>query len=99
MSQLSSTSTFAEIEASYMDNASYEEDADAGKAKAFVTACRLLIQKTNSQLTSDGQTSAYDVKLLQAELRDAQMWLTANGGSSSFGNSGGIAFDMRGFRP
>ena len=45
MSTLSSSSTRADVEAAYADDASYVEDASVPKARVFVTACRLLILK------------------------------------------------------
>lgn len=45
MPSLTSASTLAQVEASYDDNASYAEDASVAKAKAFVTACRILLRR------------------------------------------------------
>ena len=45
MSALTSASTLTDVQNAYVDNASYAEDASIAKAKAFVTACRILLLK------------------------------------------------------
>jgi hypothetical protein len=52
MASLSSTSTIAEIEAAYADNAGYAEDNSPSKARAFITACRLLLLKRPTEAGS-----------------------------------------------
>lgn len=80
-STLNSSSTFEDIEASYIDNASYAEDASVTKAKAFITACRILLLK----LPAEGQQSnrfrgRFDENLKQIsnEMDEAKAWLSAN---------------------
>jgi hypothetical protein len=81
MSTLSSSSTRAEVIASYQDNASYEEDQSATKAAAFVTAVRLLLQQLPKK-ASHGEGRAESVELsietLKQELDDARRWLAQN---------------------
>ena len=80
MSTLSSSSTTAQIEAAYDDNASYEEDGSATKAAAFITACRLLIRR----LIADGNTQTSGIRFdrvrLQAEIDHAIEWRRASRG-------------------
>jgi RecA/RadA recombinase len=80
MSALDSSSTLAEIQASYDDNASYLEDASASKAKAFITAVRMLVRRT-AQKVEDGAAEVsitQDLKQYREELGDARRWLIAN---------------------
>ena len=49
MSTLDSTSTLGQVESAYADNASYAEDNSVDKARAFVTACRLLAPSSRAQ--------------------------------------------------
>ena len=84
MSTLDSSSTLAEIKASYADNASYREDDSAAKAAAFVTACRLLLLKIPAAIAQGDDKTEFDPAVLQNELQAAQQWhaqkqLTVNG--------------------
>ena len=45
MSTLTSSPVHAEVEAAYVDDASYAEDGSVSKAKAFVTGCRILLRR------------------------------------------------------
>lgn len=93
MSTLSSDSTYDEIVAAYMDAASYEEDGSLAKAKAFVTACRMLIRYP-SRLQVGGRQAGHemeiDVATLRAEMKAAQEWIAANetvtGGRTTYGD-------------
>ncbi len=93
MSTLSSTSTYAEILAEYMDSAVYEEDGDVAKARAFVTACRFLLRYP-SRLQVGGRQAGHemeiDVTSLRAEMKAAQEWIAANetvtGGRTTWGD-------------
>lgn len=83
-STLSSTSTYAEVQASYRDNASYREDSSRTKALAFVTACIFLAELTPMSGSRDGQSTTRES--LMAQQRKAEDWLTANPGSSGSGS-------------
>jgi hypothetical protein len=77
MSTLSSASTFDQVWASFLDNASYEEDDSRTKALAFKTACIFLLGKfrptyamrTDQQITLEGITKLFE---------DVDAWLSAN---------------------
>jgi len=83
-STLSSTSTYAEVQASYRDNASYREDASRVKALAFVTACVFLAELTPISGSRDGQSTTRES--LMAQQRKAEDWLLANPGTSGSGS-------------
>ena len=81
MSTLSSTSTDAQVRAAYDDNASYSEDGSLAKAKALVTAIRLLLRRQPKRFASGGRGGEeveLDPKVLQDELRAAQSYIAAS---------------------
>jgi len=97
MSSLTSASTLAQIKAAYADNASYQEDADVAKARAFVTACRLLLLKTPSKVMH-GKAGGieFSVASIQQQLDAANRWLAC---SLAAADGGGITFpSFDGFR-
>jgi len=99
MSTLSSASTIDEIKAAYADNASYEEDGSASKARAFVTACRLLLLKLPKMATTEGgrQQLMLAPELIQQEMHRASSWLATSGATG--GSGGGVRHvDLQGFR-
>lgn len=91
MSTLSGSSTLAQVRAAYDDNASYAEDASVAKAKAFVTACRILLGRLPQQITqANRQGVQMDLKRIQEELERAQRYVSASASgnvvASSFEN-------------
>lgn len=93
MSTLSSTSTDAQVWSAYDDNASFEEDQDTGKARAFITACVILLRRRPSQTMVDGQSvSLVDVR---SELTRARKWLALN---RTDGGAGTRFIDFSGIR-
>ena len=76
MSSLSSQSTYVQIRAAYQDNASYLEDSSAVKARAFITACRLLIRHLPAKMVKGGDELDLDTRLLADQIADAQRFLT-----------------------
>ncbi len=98
MATLSSSSTLAEIQAAYDDNASYAEDASTVKAVAFITACRLLLRRTYKRQVHGGrggQELEADPSLLRAELEDARRWLAARVNRAAGPHYLGTAHDFR----
>lgn len=86
MSTLDSSSTLSEIKAAYADNASYQEDALVSKARAFATACRLLLMQLPKRMVhggSGGEEVELDLGLIRIELETATKWLTANSSSGA----------------
>lgn len=75
---LDSTSTMAQIEAAYDDNASYAEDANVTKCRLFITACRMLLRRMPAEIEQAAQASArlkLSPELIQAEKKSAEDWL------------------------
>lgn len=79
MSTLSSASTLDQIKNSYLDNASYQEDSDVGKCRAFITAARMLLLKLPQSSRKGDSELTLSISSIQAALREARQWLgTAN---------------------
>jgi len=77
LSTLSSSSTLAEIQAEYDDNASYAEDDSVAKAAAFVTACRMLLRvipKVSVQGGRGGFELHTDPESLRQQISEATRW-------------------------
>ena len=81
---LNSSSTLDQVIDAYSDNASYAEDNSVAKAKAFVTACNILILKLPAEQTNGESTT----KISTAELRrlkdEAQKWLSKKGSGTGY---------------
>jgi hypothetical protein len=83
---LSAASSLAEVQAAYDDNASYAEDRSPQKARAFVTACRILLRRLPRRASRGGRAGnevELDPRILQEELLAAQRWLLRNDTSDS----------------
>ena len=78
MSTLSSASTLAEIEAAYADSASYAEDNSVAKARAFVTACRLLLLKYPKRTGTPQAELETAIDLIAQEKAAAEKWLESH---------------------
>jgi hypothetical protein len=98
MSSLSSASTLAEIAAAYVDNASYSEDSSAAKARAFVTACRILLLKRPTEVSVDRRSINFDMKLIQQEMVAAKEWLDTHSTSDTDSGPRVTGADFRDFR-
>lgn len=77
MSTLTSSSTITEIEAAYIDNASFEEDSSASKCRAFITACRVLLLKRPSESRHGGSGMTWSMESIRSEMQRAAAWLAA----------------------
>jgi hypothetical protein len=82
---LTAASTRAEVIAAYEDNASYEEDGSVTKAKAFVTACRILLRREPKRYRRgrDGDEVEIDPQIVASELEYARKWASANDTSTT----------------
>lgn len=78
MSTITSASTLADVQAAYVDNASYAEDGDVAKAKAFLTASRVLLLKMPAEAGSREGNMRLNPELIQKEMGEARTWLAAN---------------------
>jgi len=80
MSSLTSASTLPEIKAAYADNASYVEDGSAVKARAFITACRLLLLRLPKRAMKGGRASGEEIelepRLLAEQIGEAKKFLS-----------------------
>jgi hypothetical protein len=101
VSTLSSTSTLDQIKAAYADNASYAEDASTTKAKAFITACRLLLLKLPKRAVHGGRGGGeeieLDLTLIAEEMKQANAWLSA-AATIEYGGAGYVHVDVGDFR-
>lgn len=82
MSTLDSSSTLAEVQAAYDDNASYAEDDSTAKAAAFVTACRFLLRRLPRRAAHGGRGAEeveLELRLIREELNAASQWLAVKG--------------------
>lgn len=98
MSTLTSSSTFAQVEAEYDNNASYEEDASTSKARAFITALRILIRRVPEESRNAGSSVRYNIAQLREELAEARAWLAANDDAATDPDSGNRFFTFAEFR-
>jgi hypothetical protein len=73
---LDSRSTIDDVRAAYADNASYGEDGSVAKARAFVTACRLLIQMQPAAASKGGDSLSLDLRLLAEQMLEAQRFIS-----------------------
>lgn len=98
MSTLNSSSTDAEVAASYDDNASYAEDNSVSKARAFITACRLLLRRRPSSLSQSGRSVAFDAGLIRKEMDEAKDWLSDHSDDEQDAGPRVTGVDFRDFR-
>lgn len=89
MSTLSSSSTWTEVKAAYDDNASYEEDGSASKARAFITACRIILRRLATRAQNGDQEVEFNTNLIQEEMKAAKTFVTTVDPST---NTGGVTF-------
>lgn len=85
MSTLTSSSTLAQIKAAYVDNASYAEDNSPAKARAFITACRILLLKLprSAEGPGGGERVELEPRIIQDEANRAHRWLALNSGTGA----------------
>lgn len=77
MSSLSGTSTTAEVQAAYDTNSSYAEDNSIPKVKIFITACRILLRRSASNIVKGSNQVSLNIPVLQNELDRATAWFEA----------------------
>jgi len=84
MSSLSSTSSLAEVQAAYDDNASYTEDESGDKCRAYITACRILLRRSFKSTAGAGLSVMTNMDQIAAEMKSAQEWIHENGSGEGF---------------
>jgi len=78
---LSSTSTLADVNAAYENNADYDLVESVTKAKDFVVACRFLLRRQPEESVSGNDRTREDYHKVQGQHDDALRWLRANDAS------------------
>lgn len=90
---VTSASTLAAVEAQFDDNADYDIEGSAAKAKLFIQAGRILLRRYRSSASQRGTTFSRDMGALEAQLDAAVTWYRAKTGSAA---NGGISLvDLR----
>lgn len=98
MSVLDSTSTLPDIKAEYFNNASYEEDASVAKAKAFITACRFLLEKiVDASVGSGGESFSIRTEKYEREIQAAQRFIAVRADPED-GGAGAKDYSLEDFR-
>ena len=86
---LSSLSSREDVLAAYADNAAYEENESLAQAKAFVTACRLLlsprfsVKRARHGGGSGGEEVELDLTVIQQQLADARHYVATTAAAES----------------
>ncbi len=94
-STLNSSSTREQVLASYADNASYAEDDSIAKARAFITACRLLLSPKFSAKRAKGSNSLeveHDLAVYRNEKTDAEKFVAARSTSTATASVSHLSF-------
>jgi hypothetical protein len=73
-----SSSTLAQVEAAYDDNADYRDSSSVTKAREFAKACRILVRRYLSGVSNDGTSVNRNVELIKDQLEDVEVWLDGN---------------------
>lgn len=78
MSTLSGSSTLAQVETSFDDNASYLEDNSIAKAAALITAGRILLRRLPSSSAKGSNALTFRLDLIRSEIQTAVEYLLAH---------------------
>lgn len=76
MATITSSMTIAQIEAVYLDNCTYAEDASVTKAKAFQSALRALILVSSTAMAKGGSSVSFDRAALPEQLKAVTQWIS-----------------------
>lgn len=95
MATVSSSSTRAQIEASFDDNASYAEDNSVTKARAFVTAGRILLRRYAEQSTLGATSLRRNLSMIKEQVDEAVQWLQQHDTAREGGRYTVATFDGR----
>jgi hypothetical protein len=76
---LSSSSTLAQVQASYDDTASFEETDDVTMAKQHMTAIRLLLRREFKSTAGAGLSVVKNADILETELQRTHSWIIEHG--------------------
>ncbi len=97
---LTSDSTYAQVKAAYDNNSTYDLEASTSKAKLFIQACRVLLQRIAERSKSGGVELEKNVEVIEQQQKDALTWLRANDATIAAQGSQGYVrhFEMKEFR-
>ncbi len=103
---LSSISTTAEVLAAYADNASYEQNDSLSQARAFASACRVLLSPAHTLARSAAGGRAFgaesevemDQGTLERQLEAARQFIAAKQAATGSGSGAITHVDMSAFR-
>ena len=98
MSTLTGSSSDDDVREAYDDNASYDEDASVAKAKAFITAARILLRREYASLADGGSSGSKKTELLKDEIAEAKQWLKDQGEYMDEAAEATTVADVSGFR-
>ena len=73
-----SSSTFAEVEAAYDDNAGYDVNGSVEECKLFIVAGRILLRRLNEQTKQGDDEARKRTKAIQDAVDEALKWWKAN---------------------
>lgn len=88
---INSQSTDEEVAAAYDDNADYRHAVSAEKAALYAQACRILIRRTPSMFSQDGQAGSFPVYIYENQLKEAEQFLE----QLRYGGSRNRYYDLR----
>lgn len=77
---IDSTSTLAQVQAAYDDNASYAAERSLAKAQAFTTAARILLRRIPMESSSRDGAVRFQMDLISKEIERAEQWIAAGNG-------------------
>jgi hypothetical protein len=98
MADITSASTLAEVQAAYDDNASYAEDNSVTKARAYETACRVLLRRLPQQAGRNGTAFMLDKQSLREELATVRSWLSVRNQATGASGATSRHLSFEGFR-
>ncbi len=77
-----STSTFAEVEVAYDDNAGYDVNGSVAECKLFIVAGRILVRRLNEHTKQGDDESKKRSKAIQDSIDIAVKWWNTNDSSA-----------------
>jgi hypothetical protein len=98
MSYVNSSSSLAQVQAAYDDNASYDVERDPAKARAFITAARILVNRIPRETSTPQAQLRTAIDLINEQIKSATDWLAANDTAGSATNVNGPACKRLDFR-
>lgn len=91
-----SSSTLAEVQAAFDDNALYDVNGSVAQAQAYIAAGRILLRRVPTESGRGSARLRYELKYIADEVRRAMLWLVGN--DSSARDDGAMHFDLQDFR-